>query len=542
MENAGKIRITFGNNNFFATFGNEACIKEVLDLTPVRVNSGCRGNGACGLCKIKILNDHVPEPTVTEQYHLTAKELNNAVRLACQVVPVSGMHIQVINAAQFFGSSVIRPTDYYMKKAFFPVSDVPRDKKHGKYGLSVDLGSTNISAVLWDLYENKRISGRRILNKQAQFGSDVITRIVAANESGANAHRLSELALETIGNVIYDICSQDGYNPFEISAVSIVGNTAELALLCGRNYENLLYPKNWVKKIECACKDKSPWTYKWCINPNALIEIVPPVGGFIGSDLSAGVLATDMAKPGKCCLLLDFGTNTEIALWDGSILWVTSAAGGPAFEGCGLSSGIPAGPGAIYKIDASNNSPDFICHTIFSEWQSRQPKGICGSGIVDLIALLLDADIITSKGKFNHFQTNSYELRTGAGEFTLTKRDIDLFMRSKAAIGTGIGFLLKSSGVVAEEIDHIYICGAFGKNLNIPNAIKIGLLPVVNPNIIDLCGNTALAGCEMLLISSKSREKLELIKQKTNLINMANEPEFDMFYRENLFLRPMEVS
>ena len=228
----------------------------------------------------------------------------------------------------------------------FPAAQFARST----YGLAVDLGTTHISVSLWDLKHGERLAGRVGRNPQSYFGSNVLTRLIAARESGENAARIARIAVEAIREAFLDICSRKGLNPAAVRRIAVVGNTSMLALLTATDPAVLLWPGSWARPIECRQADARSWVPLLGIDPQATIEIVAPCGGFVGSDLLASVLATRLtSQPGS--LLVDFGTNSEMALWDGDRLWVTSAAGGPAFDGYHVRCGMPAEPGAIYGVD-----------------------------------------------------------------------------------------------------------------------------------------------------------------------------------------------
>jgi uncharacterized 2Fe-2S/4Fe-4S cluster protein (DUF4445 family) len=287
--------------------------------------------------------------------------------------------------------------------------------------------------------------------------------------------------------------------------------------------------------IDCIPGDTGAWKTAWEIPPGAMAEFLPPIGGFVGSDLLAGVLATELTKNTQPGLFIDFGTNTEIALWNGRALLVTSAAGGPAFEGSGIRCGLPAEPGAICRIRFAGGIPEY--QTLGGE----EPCGICGTGIVDLIAGLVRSGILTEKGQFAAAYTETGFVLSGLDPvLELKKSDIDVFQRAKAAVGAGIQVLMDEAGLECPELDRVLVGGTFGKSLDIVNAAAIGLLPAVPADRIELCGNTALAGCELVLFLSPVSVRLRRIGEQARVINLAGYPDFDEIYLENLYLRPLE--
>jgi uncharacterized 2Fe-2S/4Fe-4S cluster protein (DUF4445 family) len=273
------------------------------------------------------------------------------------------------------------------------------------------------------------------------------------------------------------------------------------------------------------------------MHPEAKVDVISPLAGFVGSDLLAGVIATGMLEhPGT--LLIDFGTNSEMALWDGTTLRVTSAAGGPAFEGSGVKCGMPAELGAIYQLRARPGSAEMDFEVI----GGGLPKGFCGSGLIDLIASLRRSGNLTSLGKFtNQHLTESLTIFACNPALQLSGSDVDLFQRAKAAIGVGVITLLSQSKMNLEALNCVYISGAFGLNLNIDNAQSIGLLPDISPQKFKLCGNTALAGCEQVLLMQEKQKELRSLYQNSSTINLSNLPDFDTAFLNNLYLKPQKV-
>ncbi len=520
------------------SFQSGPSLREILDTTDIRVRSGCRGNGRCGLCLVQVEAGTVNELTENERLGLSQEQLDQGIRLACQVAPRYDLHISIVNPEHTSNWKSIATNEYFLPLTFPSKVNTSRQGIRPSKGVAIDLGTTHISVTLWDMCGGKRLTGRTGLNQQLMFGADVMTRIIAATESPKRADEISQLAVDAIGEALFDICSREGLNPLDITHVSIVGNTPELTLLSEKNYEMLLQPKFWSSEIDCQPGNTQQWSTAWRVNPDAVVDVIAPLAGFIGSDLLAGVLATSMTTQPKVSLLIDFGTNSEIALWDGSTLWVTSAAGGPAFEGSGLSCGTPAEPGAIYQVERNGFSQDFPFQVI----ADAEPIGLCGSGLVDLIACLLRTGVLDRKGKLTgEMAGEGFPLLKGSWDIVMTNKDIDIFQRAKAAIGAGIRFLLRSAGMTTKNLERVYVSGAFGRFLNVRNAQDIGLLPRVQPHSIELCGNTALAGCEMLLVSTDQLLKLESIRKRARVINMSNHLEFEELFLENLYVKPMET-
>lgn len=533
------LRVHINENVWNITFIPGRSVREILDETDTRVRSGCNGSGACGLCKIRIEEGEVRGPTAKEQIFLDESYISRGMRLACQVIPTGDLVIDILNPARRSSWRSFSAEHRYLvrKENLIPgITCNDTDFVDGDtYGIAIDLGTTQISLLLVSLINGRSIAARCGRNPQEVIGSDVMTRLVAASESEIRAKEMSDQVIRAIGEGIHDIASREGIDLNRVSALTLVGNTAMLALLTSQNYTLLIRPETWMETIDYQPENTCAWKKAWEIPDEATVEVIRPVGGFVGSDLLAGVLATGLVDNPKTGLLIDFGTNSEIALWDGKTLQVTSAAGGPAFEGCGIRSGLPAEPGAICQVRFTDR--DLELRTIAGE----KARGLCGTGIIDLIAGLVRSGILTGKGQFAPaYAGNGYVLPVDEPLLTLTKKDVDLFQRAKAAIGAGIQILLKEAGLGYRDLDRVFIGGTFGKSLDIDNAISIGLIPPVPTDRIELCGNIALAGCELALLSLSAYAHLCRTRQEARVINLAENQNFEDSYLENLYLMPME--
>jgi uncharacterized 2Fe-2S/4Fe-4S cluster protein (DUF4445 family) len=514
-----------------------ASLQDILARAGLPIRSGCGGMGICGLCLVRIEVGEVPPPTGNELRRLRPEQIRQGGRLACQVIPRRDVTLTIVSPPR---SSPWRSVPAGDLGPCVPPRPERLEVDSGKHlGVAVDLGTTHIRLTLWDLAKGVRLAGRTGLNPQSYFGSDVMTRLMAASASRESAEEIGRLARGAIGEALLDIAADEGCRLPEIGRVAIVGNTAMLALLVERNYSLLLKPAYWTGEIDCRPAETVSWCDQWGIDSHAAVEVVQPLAGFVGSDLLAGVLATRLTGQPAGALLIDIGTNSEIALWDGETLWVTSAAGGPAFEGCGISCGMSAEPGAIYRIKAQLPAPGFRCEVI----GGGRAQGICGSGLVDVIATLRKTGILNGTGRF--IRDPSYDglaVMEGQDDLSVTERDIDAFQRAKAAIGAGTKCLMEMAGMGLGDLQRICVCGAFGRFLNVPNAQSIGLLPVVPADGVELCGNSALAGCELLLFSRDKSGTLDALKRIARTINPAQAPGFEELFVENLYLRPLRMN
>jgi uncharacterized 2Fe-2S/4Fe-4S cluster protein (DUF4445 family) len=308
-----------------------------------------------------------------------------------------------------------------------------------------------------------------------------------------------------------------------------VGNTAMLDLLRG-SHAGLLAPEAWDGSV--PWREEGPLRWERFGQRTASVTLVPPLGGFVGSDLLAAVYAAALLDTDGPALLVDFGTNTEIALWDGATLWVTSAAGGPAFEASGLRCAVPADTGAIFRVRPGPEAWEVL--------GGGAPLGVCGSGLVDWIACLLGRGQLARRGTFEPPEPAEARLGGAASGIALRKRDVDLFQRAKAGIGAGIQVLLGRAGLDPGQLRRIVTTGLFGKALDAANAQAVGLLPAAPPDRVEAYDNLALAGCEALLAAPTGPGALDRLRARCRLINLARCAEFEAAFLRNLFLGPME--
>ena len=503
---------------------SEMSVCNALDTTVLRVRAACGGMGSCGACLIQIIKGQFNQPTLVERQKILPDDLAIGMRLACQLYALSDGELFIqYPAQQSDWKSMSDYPCYQSDKPFLGVSQFI-------YGVAVDLGTTEIRLSLWNRKTGRRIASRHATNPQVNYGADVLTRL------DADQLALGKLARKAIITGIRDILSRDmgEVSPIlrEIGLVVIVGNTAMLMLICGDSSDGLHQPNKWQQSIICQPIDANDWCSSWHM-PHVQIQIAQPLAGFVGSDLLADLLATKITEQTEPMILADFGTNTEIAVWDGHTVWVSSVPGGPAFEGVGLSNGLMAEAGAIYQV--FNGQYQTIAQTL--------ARGYCASGYVDVIAQLVADKVVKISGRFvEPLPQTGFRLESNNANTAVYTRDIDTFQRAKAATAAAMIQLLSLSGLRLTDLKRFYLCGNFGKHLNLTNAIALGLLPNIPINRIFRQTNASLAGCEKLLLQPESQELVNSISDQARVINFANSPTYDEIFIENLRLQPMIVA
>ena len=535
-------------------------LREVLDAAGLRVRSGCAGFGACGLCKVRILQGDTGPLTANEQIHIGKYMARpprhnsgvralpdttgapaipgSTIRLACQCRPEGDVTILLITPPP---KSVWRALDIDGKPFDCGVSGstavdrLPGDGTGTELGAAVDVGTTHISLTVHSLGTGRCLAGRTGPNPQNHWGADVMTRLVNAAEIPERAEAMRLSVTKAIGDALHDIAVCEGIDLHRVTEVTLVANTPMLALLTGRRVTQLLTSRGWNGSKDAEEHNAIPASVcdAWSIASDALVYPVPPFGGFVGSDLLAGVVAAGLTEAGVPGLLIDVGTNSEIAVWDGDRLWVTSAAGGPAFEGCGIGCGMPAEQGAVYSVRWQQG--EFVFDVI----GGGAAEGLCGSGLIDLVAYLVQFGTLGETGCFSRtVPATGFEVLPGPQSVVLTKKDIDILQRAKAAMAAGVEVLLAMAGLASDSLQRVCVGGAFGHTLDVRNAQAIGLLPSVDPERFELCGNTALSGCGKLLFTADRCGVVQNIREKTSVISLSQTPEFDNRFIQHLYLKP----
>ncbi|MGD0827963.1 MAG: ASKHA domain-containing protein [Desulfobaccales bacterium] len=516
-------------------------VREILEGGGAQVRTACRGHGACGLCEIRLLGGGTLEPTLNERLHLTRPRLARGVRLACQLRPQGDLRLEVLHAAppskwrglsgEGFPSSAWPPAPW-------PVARLPEVKS--PLGVAVDLGTTNIRLVLLKLTDGERLARLRGRNPQLSFGADVLTRLVAAQESPETARALNAQVVAAIAEGLAELAGRQGLDLRRVTSLAVVGNTPMLALMAGKNYQLLLQPQHWENPVACRPATSAPWVEAWGTHPQAAVRLIQPLAGFVGSDLLAGLVATRLLSGPAPAVFIDFGTNSEIALWDGRNLWITSAAGGPAFELWGLQSGMLAEPGAVHRVERGASGS--LHYQVLG---GEEPRGFCGSGLVDLITRLVETGQLSRTGRFAAAGAADpggarLQIAPGIGSLVLSMADVDALQRAKAAIGAGLLVLGRHSGITLASLARVCVAGEFGRFLDVTSAQAIGLLPRVPADRVELSGDAALRGCGDLILSTAAQQHLAQLRRTARLISLAHAEDFEELFLANLYLEPLK--
>ena len=348
-------------------------------------------------------------------------------------------------------------------------------------------------------------------NPQIAVAADVIGRIGAAMDGRLqDLQNMIQAAIETL---LVQSAAQAGIAPETVKTLAVTGNTTMLYLLTGRNPEALSH-----SPFEADC------LYDETVQLGSRSMYLPPcLHAFVGADITCAVLASGMTKSSETALLCDVGTNGEIALWKDGVLYVSSTAAGPAFEGAGITCGCGSIPGAIDRVAVKDGALEV------STIRNAPAVGLCGSGLVDAVAAMLELEWMDETGAMDDDEVNL------AGDVTLLQADIRAVQLAKAAIAAGIECLLQTAGVAYEEVQQVYLAGGFGSHLNLQNAARIGLLPEPLIDRTKVIGNAALDGTVMTLLRGESIAELRRIAACSRHVDLGGNPVFNEQYVEQMF-------
>jgi uncharacterized 2Fe-2S/4Fe-4S cluster protein (DUF4445 family) len=581
--------------------------RTLLELAQI-ANSGLRGGaGVCGKCRIRIvkLYGEISAPTEKERDHLKPEEIAAGYRLACQAKMISGKCTVLIPPASrtakreisalgleeevllgpvvwkinikpekpSFGDTrpdlkritdcinpgkkidiplpvlsklpaILRHAGWNVTAALWNdrlLSVEPGDTTKECFGIAVDIGSSKIICHLVSLATGDTVARANGENPQIMYGEDVVSRITYASKGEGNLKRLQSLVTGTINSLIEEACRDSGKSPENIYEMVFVGNSVMHHLILG------IIPKYiGVAPFVPAVTDLVSFPSKDIglnINPEGMVTAIPLIGGFIGSDAVANLLISGIYETKDTCMLIDIGTNSEILLGNSENIFACSAPSGPSFEGAHISSGMKAVSGAIESVKIVDGK------LLYSTIDNTKPRGICGSGIIDLVSELYTSGIITRTGKFRSLE-HPRIIIDGVPKFivvgkeesgidydiSITEKDINEFLLAKGSLKAGWKILTKEYGIDPSEIDRIYLAGSFGTHVDIDNAITLDILPDIDREKIVFAGETAVGGANIALKSLEKRNQLKKILKTVRYVELSVEDSFQKDYLGSIMI------
>ncbi len=404
------------------------------------------------------------------------------------------------------------------------------DTANTNYGVAVDIGTTTVVAHLLDLVTSETLDAEAKYNSQMQYGEEVTRRIRHAEEDGRED--LQKTIANDINDLIYALVDRNGIKLKDVTSVMCSGNTAMLHFLLGLEASHIRkkpYVPNTTKPPPIRAAEVGIK-----VNPRGLLYFMPAIGGWVGGDVTSGVLSTGINKSDELTMLTDIGTNGEILIGNKDWMMSCAASAGPAFEGTGIRSGMRASRGAVDKVEFVDGE------LIYSVIGDIEPKGICGSGLIDLVASLFEGGFVNRSGNLvpdnsDRIEEEKGELKfileepseTGRdGELAVYQSEIKNLINAKAAIYSGARILLKSLNLELDDLDQLLIAGGFGSYLDREKAKILGLIPDIPSDRIKFVGNTSIIGAKMALLSQEAYVESREISESVTYYDLIDYPNY----------------
>ena len=415
---------------------------------------------------------------------------------------------------------------------------------HGNYAIAADVGTTTVAATLLDMRTGRSVGTEAAYNPQASCGEDYIRRIIYAEEHNA-FDELQRLIVGAINDLIAALARKAGIDERDVSAVACCGNTVMIHFLLGLPARSIR--REPYVPVATAVPPVRAADVGIRINPEGLLYCLPGVAAYVGSDITAGVAAVGLDQMDETCLFIDVGTNGEVVLGNREWMVCCSASAGPAFEGGGVTCGMRAEQGAIEHVRINDNGEPAV------DVVGGPPvRGICGTGLIDALAQMRRAGVIDRAGRLQPEHPSGRVRRTddgcefvlcgtgeagnGGSEVVITQADIDNLVRSKAAICAAVDSLLASVGSPLTRVRRVILAGGFGSSLDSANAIELGLLPPVPPDIVTFAGNTALAGTRQALLSKAFYRRIADAARRMTYIDLMSDPSYMESFQAACFI------
>jgi len=576
----------------------------------IAIDSTCGGHGTCKKCRVKVLEGTAPVTSLDTRAFL-ADELRAGWRLACRVETERDLTVEVpplvtrpkaatvgvgrkvilrpavqkrfvelsepslsdqtsdierllasledlelrveLHALRALGPA-LRTSDY--KVTAVVVDDVlidvePGDTSERLFAVAFDLGTTTVVATLLDLTSGAPLAVHSVLNRQQRFGADVITRISSVMLDPEALGHLRQAAHDTLAELATAVCEEAGVAPEEVYEVAVAGNATMTHIALGIDPEPLgMAPFVMASRTfpELLAADLGVPAH-----PRARAVVFPAFGAYVGGDITAGLLASGMDRDRRTRLFIDIGTNCEIVLGSGDGLLATAAPAGPAFEGASIRCGMRAEPGAIEAVKMTR---DDVALQVIGD---AEPRGLCGSGLVDAVAELVSIGLVEGSGRFAP-RESAAELAPGLADrlatigndervfvlhwlgepgdasrsVHLSQRDVRELQFAKAAIATGWSLLLEDAGITAADVQQVLLAGSFGSYLSPSSAIRLGLVPSLPVMRVVSAGNVAGEGAKMALLSLRERAGAMALLEEVNYVELSDRGDFNDRFVEHL--------
>ena len=506
----------------------------------VNISRHCGGAGTCGKCRVSAIDGErfLSPLTLTEKKLLKKEEIDFGVRLACCAKISGSGTLRVIDPVDDPGSRILEGTSGR------PVADWSPDRKG--LGVAVDLGTTTVVCYLLDLDRHKVIGTHSFLNPQVSYGDDVISRIAASTLQPGTLARMQEMLVEEMNRAFSALTEEAGAVPGALSEVVVAGNTVMEHIFLGISPESIghsPYSPQFRTHPPVAASELG-----LIIAPDGAVKLIPNVAGYVGGDIVAGIAAHAVDKEKPLRFFVDIGTNNELVIGSEERMYCCATAAGPAFEGARISQGMRACNGAVEKVAMTEEG---VSYEVIG---GSVPKGLCGSGLIDVVAMLLREGVIDSRGRMltheectderikdrlssDDNRINRFLITDSNDPVYLTQKDVREVQLAVGAVKVGTEVMMEQMGTTVDGIDEILLAGAFGSNIDIASAITVGLLPKVEREKVRFIFNSSGLGACMALASADFYRATEQTMSRMEYIELSSLKDFQKrFIRSMLFV------
>jgi len=478
---------------------------EVIQRSGNVIEATCGGKGTCNKCTVIV---------------------NGQLIKSCTTMADNGMSVKLddpVSGARILTQSL---------KVEYPIIPIFEDLKDG-FGLAVDIGTTTVAAYLFDIADGNEITVKSTMNPQKVFGADVISRIEYTSNGPEERMRMHKSIVNCIQEIIESLNLTD-----DLAVMAITGNTTMLHFFMNLDAQGIAQAPFTPETTEMQIFTSDKLGFN---SIKTRVVVLPAVSAYVGADTISAVIATGLYKSTSPKLLVDIGTNGEIALMSKGIVWACSTAAGPAFEGANITFGMPALDGAISKVWLGEKD---ICYKTIGD---LHPEGLCGSAVLDIVAILIKIGVVSSTGRMinsdeadeewiagkilRHNNANAFLI---SDDIFITQKDVREIQNAKAAICAGITILVQRAGISLTDIDVTYLAGGFGNFMDKTSAVQIGLIP---EELLDTCvtaGNAAGQGACMSLLNKDFLDKSNELSKTIKYIELSYDPDFSDCYMDNM--------
>ncbi|MBO5757108.1 MAG: DUF4445 domain-containing protein [Clostridia bacterium] len=480
-------------------------LAEYLARTGYLVHADCGGRGTCGKCRVQLAGGFLYEnPACTR----VAQPDKDGYVLACRTWCCSG-------------AVIVLPEQKGDGLTAFDAQAQAKTAQSG-LGIALDIGTTTLAAALVDLEGGNVLATTSALNPQISYGADVISRIQSATERPETLTGMQNALLCRVRDMIAELAHDK-----PILRMTVAGNPTMLHIFCGASPAGMgAYP------FTPAFTEARTVTGAELDLPVPTVTCLPSISAFVGGDITAGMLHTNLTDAEQPALLLDIGTNGESVLFTGKArdarLYAASAAAGPALEGAGISCGMGGITGAVSAVRLQGNTP--ICSTV----GNAPAQGICGSGLVDLISCLYTAGLMDETGALEHGDSFAFATTQDGTPLCLTQADIRALQLCKSAIRASVETLCLRAGVSPDALDRVYLAGGLGYYINVSSAVRIGLLPAAFMSRTESVGNAALGGCVRALLNPDAIDRMQAEATRTHTLELSTDSAWNEAFMEHM--------